>query len=232
MERSAAGSLRLRLLGAASAASLVAAACGGGDAGGGSAESWCDFVTESDVIDEIFDSLEADPADVESGLRLIEGFVDRLPSEAPAEIADDAKQLADGTQMIIDAFTEADFNLLDADLAFLEDADLEARVDAAEGNVDEFTQQTCGRSFGSGSDDGDGGSNGAPVEIDLRDGTVREQIVTELELSGLTTDEAQCIADNIDFTDPAVQSGDVGPMLAAFDTCGIGLERFAELGGD
>ena len=62
--------------------------------------SWCDFVTESDVVDEIFDSLGVDPAETESGLKRVEEFVKRLPNEAPPEIAEDATTIADGAQTV------------------------------------------------------------------------------------------------------------------------------------
>jgi hypothetical protein len=227
-------SVRSRLAAGAATIALIASACGSDSSGGGTAESWCDFVTESDVVDEIFDSLGADPAETESGLKQVEAFVKRLPNEAPPEIADEAKVVADGAQMLIDAFAAADYNIADADLSFLADSDLETSLEDAGEGMDVYTQANCGRPFGEtdsssgdadASDDADGDS-----DFDPANGTLRDQLIAQFESIGLTNDESSCIAANLDFADPAVQSGDIAAMLDVFEECGIGLDRLAELG--
>lgn len=190
-------------------------------------------------MDEVFESLTADPAAVEAGLREVETFVERLPSEAPSEIADDVKVLAEGTQMLIDAFEDADFNIADADLTFMGDPELEERLEVAGDNIDDYTVETCGREFGSDDSDGsdsdageaggDDADDGGSDVFDPANGTIREQLVTQFESIGLNTDEASCIADNLDFADPAVQSGDIASMLDLFDECGISMDRLLEL---
>jgi hypothetical protein len=234
-------SVRSRLIVGTAAMALIASACGGDSSGGGTAESWCDFANESDVVDDIFDSLGADPAATEAGLKQVEGFVKRLPNEAPPEIADDAKVLAEGTQMLIDAFAKADYNIADADLSFMADAELETRLDAAGDNMDAYTQKECGRPFGSGSSDGtdadpdadivtDTNDSSDPGDFDPANGTLRDQLIAQFESIGLANDEATCIAGNLDFADPAVQSGDIAAMLDVFTECGIDIARLAELG--
>ena len=175
------------------------------------------------------------------GCEQVEAFVKRLPNEAPPEIADEAKVIADGTQMLIDAFAAADYSIADADLAFMADSDLDANLEEAGDGMDVYTQANCGRPFGgsdsSSSDDdasdeaGDEGNgdedNG---DFDPANGTLRDQLITQFESIGLTNAESTCIAENIDFADPAVQSGDIASMLDVFDECGIGLDRLAELG--
>ena len=215
---------------------FVVASCGGDDSSGATAESWCDFADESDVVDDVFDTLGDDPAQIEPGLKRVEGFVQRLEDEAPSEIAADAKVLADGTQMLIDAFADADYQLLDADLSFMSDSELEAQLDEAGDNIDAYTERECGRPFGddSNSDDAEADAEGEADDTDTFDpanGTLREQLIVQFESIGLNNDEATCIADNLDFSDPAVQSGDIGAMLGVFEDCGIGLDRLAELGG-
>jgi hypothetical protein len=228
--------VRSRLAAAGTALAFVAASCGG-DSSGATAESWCDFAEESDVVDDVFDSLGADPSQVESGLKQVEGFVQQLPDEAPEEIADDAKVLADGTQLLIDAFADADYQLLDADLSFMSDSELEAQLDEASDNIDAYTERECGRPFGDNSDsdaaptDGEGEADTEGTDdFDPGDGTLREQLIVQFESIGLSNSEASCIADNLDFGDPAVQSGDIGAMIGVFEECGIGLDRLAELG--
>lgn len=238
--------VRSRLLATGAVVAFIATSCGGSSSSSGAtAESWCDFADESDVVDDVFDSLGDDPAQIEPGLKRVEGFVERLDDEAPAEIADDAKVFADGTQMLIDAFAEADYQLLDADLSFMADGDLEDRLDAAGDNIDVYTERECGRSFGVNSttdtsvgddtsdeaDDADTSDDAGDADFDPANGTLREQLIVQFESIGLDTDEATCIADNLDFDDPAVQSGDIGAMLGVFEDCGIGLDRLAELGG-
>ena len=227
---------------------LLFGACGGSSsnsAGGATAESWCGFAEESDVVDEIFASLGVNASDLEAGIMQVESFVQRLPDEAPDEIKEAAQKLADGTQMLVDALKAADYNILDADLSFLEDLTLDAELDAASDKLDAYTETNCDRSFSS----NDGESSPAtdpdtgvasddtvdageePGDFNPGDGTIREQLVAQFVSIGLANEEAECIADNLDFGDPAVQSGDIGAMLGVFEECGIGLDRLAELGG-
>ena len=226
--------LQSRLVAAGTALAFVVASCGGSDSNDATAESWCDFAEESEIVDSVFDDLGEDATQVESGLKQIEEFVQQLPDEAPAEIADDVRVVADGTQMLVDAFADADFVLLDADLAFMSDSELEAQLNEAGDNIDAYTERECGRSFGANSDaddaevDRDGEADTS--DFDPADGTLREQLIVQFESIGLTRSEASCIADNLDFNDPAVQSGDIGAMLSVFEDCGISLERMAELG--
>lgn len=228
-------------------APLLFAACGGsslGPAGGANTASWCDFVVESDVLNDI--SLTS--SGVEAEIEQLEAFVKRLPGEAPGEIKDAAKKLAEGTQLLVDAVRDADFKVLDADLGFQQDTEREAELDEASDKLDVFTQRECGRSFSGddvadasddSSDDVSGDVVPAADDDDTDDtgdfnpagGTIREQMVAQLSSIGLTEAEATCIADNLDFTDPAAASGDVAAMLGFFEQCGIDLARLADLGG-
>ena len=226
-------SVRSRLVAGCASVALVASACGGDSSGGGTAESWCDFVTESDVVDVIFDSLGTDPAETESGLKQVEAFVKRLPNEAPPEIVDEAKVIADGTQMLIDALAAADYSIADADLSFMADSDLETGLEDAGESLDVYTEANCGRPFGatdSSNGDADAADDADDGDFDPANGTLRDQLIAQFESIGLTNDESSCIAANLDFSDPAVQSGDIAAMLDVFEECGIGLDRLAELG--
>ncbi|MFT4618068.1 MAG: hypothetical protein ACI9DE_002347 [Halioglobus sp.] len=216
-------------------APLLFGACGGSlssSAGGATAESWCGFAEESDVVDEMFASLGANASDLEAGIMQAESFLQRLPDEAPDEIKEAAQKLADGTQMLVDALKAADYNILDADLSFMEDSTLDAELDAASNKLDAYTEINCDRSFSS-DDAVDAGDDAGeePGDFNPGDGTVREQLVAQFVSIGMANEEAECIADNLDFGDPAVQSGDIGAMLGVFEECGIGLDRLAELGG-
>jgi hypothetical protein len=63
------------------------------------------------------------------------------------------------------------------------------------------------------------------------DGSLREQFVGYLASCGFTPEEAACLFDNLDFSDPSVAGGESGPIVAAFGTCGIDQARAAEIGG-
>ena len=61
-------------------------------------------------------------------------------------------------------------------------------------------------------------------------GTIREQAIQGLVEAGFAEDEANCIFDRLDFTDPAAFS-DTTALLEVFSDCGISLDRLAQLGG-
>ena len=98
-----------KLMAALAVVPLVFAACGGSSSDGSTADSWCDFADEADVVDEILSSLGADSSDVEAGITQMELFVQRLPDEAPDEIKEPAKKFSEGTQMLVDAIRAADY---------------------------------------------------------------------------------------------------------------------------
>lgn len=226
-------------------------ACGGDEAA--SADSWCAFVIEADAASAVFDDLSADTAEAEADIRLVESFAQRMPSEAPSEIADDAQLFSDVTQTLVDAFVAADFSILDVDMAFMTE-DLEARFEVAGGNLNTYTMRECDRPFGTDetdadtatpADDPDTDPDPASIEpdadpvdefeaggdFDPTNGTIRDQMIAQFQAIGLTADEARCLADNLDFNDPEVQSGDIGAMLAVFGECDIDIDRLTELGG-
>jgi hypothetical protein len=230
---------RTRLVFAGAAALLTLAACGTSDGDTSAGGSWCDFVDESDVVDDILESLGTGSEGLEDGLNQVEKFTERLADEAPSEIADDAKVVAENTQRLVDALRDADFEVLDADLSFLGDAEVQARLDTATDGLEEYTEAECGRTFSADGEtvpdeapaDGESGDDSGDADFDPASGTIREQIVGQLETLGLTSVESECIANNLDFSDPAIQSGDFQAMLGVFEICDIGLERLAEIGG-
>jgi hypothetical protein len=207
---------------------------------GGSASDWCTFVEESDAVEAVFDSFGADPAGLEAGMKIVKDISERLPGAAPDEIKVDATVLSEGTLRLVAAVEAADYNLLDADLSFRIEDGLEDRLDEAGDNLDVYTERECGRAFGSSDDDegdvgdviveGDDADVGDDSGFDPSSGTIREQMVAEFEAFGFSSAEATCIAENLDFSDPAVQSGDAAAMISVFSTCGISVDRLADLG--
>ncbi len=214
------------------------AACGDDSSSGGSVEAWCGLMDEANEVDQLFDEfVSLDPAAMETALNRVAEVVKLIEPAAPPEIKDDAKVLADSTTQLIDAVAAADYSLLDADVSFLSDPAEQAKVDAANDNLDEFSKRECGQPFGGESDDvssddgsGDDGS-GDDSTFDPAAGTIREQLVNQFVSIGLTQEEAECMADNVDPADESVLSGDQEAVFALFEACGISLSRLAELGG-
>lgn len=212
------------------------------DTNDGSVSDWCTFVDEADAVEAVFDSFGANPAGLEAGMETVRDISQRLPNAAPDEIKADATVLSEGTLRLVAAIETADYNMLDADLSFMTDDGLEDRLDEATDNLDEYTQRECGRDFGSGDDDeddegdvttaGDDPDDADDSDFDPSDGTIREQMVAQFEEFGFSSAEATCISENLDFSDPAVQSGDAAAMISVFDTCGISVDRLADLGSD
>lgn len=213
---------------------LLLAACGGDDdSAGGSIEDWCAYAAEAEVVDAVFDGFSTG-GDVEAGVGQVRSIVDRIDDLAPAEIADDAAALKDGTLRLLSAIEDADYSLFDADLSFMAEDGLEERMDNASENIDAFTLRECGRAFGtedSSSDDSSSDdSSDDDDSFDPAAGSIRDQLLAQFEAIGLTADESSCIADNLDFTDPALQEGDISAVFDVFSTCNIPLERLAEIG--
>lgn len=218
---------------------LVLAACGGDDAGGDATgddiEAWCGVAQElSDLSDTLDDIDPFDPPAIETAYGELRSTADRARSAAPAEIRADVELLADGVAQIDDALAAADYDFLDVDLAFMDDFGDE--VGEASDRLDAFNVRECGFDPADELDgDLDVGGTDAGTDDDSRDdfdptaGPVRDQVVRELVASGFTSDEAECIIDNLDMTGIASAPDDPMAMIEVFDTCDISLERLLEL---
>ncbi len=222
-----------KLVAAMLGVALLATACGdddgGGSAGGGSVEDWCNALSLSDEGDAIFESLATDDAaTIETNMARIEGIVSDLVDASPPEIADEVSYLADYTRQLRGALADADYSVFDTDLSGLDQARLEQMQTA----LDDFTTRECGRPFGGDDDVADSGDTGDDDStFDVGAGTIREQLVQQFVAIGLTQQEAECIADNVDPTDQGVLTGDETAILELFEACDISLSRLAELGG-
>jgi hypothetical protein len=228
---------------------LALAACGGDDAGGDAGgdatgndiESWCGVAQElSDLSDTLDDIDPFDPPAIETAYGELRSTADRARSAAPAEIRADVELLADGVAQIDDALAAADYNFLDVDLAFMDDFGDE--FDEASDRLDAFNVRECGFDPDDQLDGdldvggGDAGTDDADDDHSRDDlypaaGPVRDQIVGELVAGGFTSDEAECIIDNLDMAGIASAPDDPMAMIEVFDMCDISLERLLELDG-
>lgn len=147
--------------------------------------------------------------------------VTRLAPLAPPEIAASVEDTVAGFQQLNDALAAVEYDLLNADLTIIDE--LDAEMQAATDDIDQYNFDVCGIPLDD--DDGEDGS-----DFDPSAGTIREQAIGELVNQGFTADEAECIFDKLDFTDPDLSS-DQAAMIQIFDDCGIDLGRLAEIGG-
>lgn len=190
---------------------------------GATAASWCIFVEEADALGEM--SLDLDPSQLEGEIAVAESIVQRLRSQAPEEIRGPANKLADANESLFNAIKAADYDMFNADFSFANDATLEADLEAALEALDAYSERECGRPFDAASDDFDDSD-----DLDLGDGTIRDQLATELESMGFTGSESSCLADAFDLSDPVMQDGGIDAVLdGANEQCNISPDRIEEL---
>ncbi len=195
------------------------------DDGDGSAadSAWCDVARDIEERDEALD--EAQTLGREELREAYDNFVsalDDVRDDAPDEIREDVEVAADAAQEFFDALDDVDFNILDLDLSSLQEVTTD--LEGASDRIEEYNERVCGIP----ADDDDTSSD--DTIFDPGSGTIREQIVEQFVDSGFTQEEAECLADNIDVSDPAFAEGDVAAMMELFEECGLDMERLAELG--
>lgn len=196
----------------------------------GAADSaWCvaarDVEMASDVLDgENFDF--TDPAAVETAFADMLAAFEPAIASAPPEIAADVDTTYEGFLQLRDALAAVEYDFLRADLAVLDELDSE--MDAASARIEAYNEDVCGIPADDTVDEPDEPDDSG--EFDPTAGSIRDQTVAELVAQGFTQDEAECIFDGIDFTDPDL-GADMNVIIEVFDSCGIDLARLAELGG-
>jgi len=193
-----------------------------GDASSADSE-WCDLARDIEERNDALD--EAQTLEREQLREAYDDFVsalDDVRDDAPDEIREDVEVAADAAREFFDALDDVDFNILDLDLESLEEVTTD--LEAASDRIQEYNERVCGIP----ADDED--TSTADTVFDPGEGTIREQIVEQFVDSGFTEEEAECLADNIDFNDPAFAEGDIEAMMELFETCGLDMERLAELG--
>jgi len=206
-------------------------------ASSGDGSDFCDFVDRTRDTDDLLESIGGDPAELEAAMNELRDRVDELRDLVPSEIAGDADVFADAILKLVDALEAADYDILNADLAFLDDDQLDEVITAATERIDELTEKRCGVSLGisddesSASDPVDDGDDASADDFSLDGGTVREQFIEQFVALGLTLVEATCITDKIDLTNATGIEDDLTEILALFEECGISLSRLAEIGG-
>lgn len=190
---------------------------------GDSDSDWCNASRDIDVLGDDFDNVDfTNPEAVRDVYLTMNDAIRDAAPLAPPELADAVDTTLDGFDQLNDVLADVDYDILNADLAIIDE--LDAEMQAASDTIDAYNAEVCGIPIDTG-DDGDDDS-----AFDPSAGTIRDQAVGELVNQGFTQEEAECIFDKLDLSDPNLGE-DPNEMLVIFEECGIGLERLAELGG-
>jgi hypothetical protein len=233
---------------------VLATSCGGGDSGGSTAD-WCDLATEIEATSDGLDNIDfTDPDAVKAAFETFSSQLDEAKSAAPSEIKDAVAESATAISAVIDELKKVDYKFLELDQATIEE--LGTANQEASDKIEAFNKEECGidpDADSSGSDDSSDDSSGSGDSSDdtsadsgtgdttaddadssLPDagGTLGDSMAALFVQQGFTQDEADCIVDNLDLT--TINSAadlDQSKMLELFETCGMDLERLAELGG-
>ncbi len=223
---------------------VILAACG--DSSGSA--SGADFCTQSKEINDLTDEIDA--ADLSFSEQFKRLFSEALPrmeeaaKVAPDEIKGDIATIVSGMKDLKKQLESVDYDITKFDPSVVDNA----AMDQASNNIDKYMADVCGIDNGSsgGSDSGaatDNSATGDSTDSAAGSGTdsggagsaaatVGEQMVAGLVQSGFTQDEAECIIEQIDFSNLNVDDVQADPsfIFDALGACDISLERMAEIG--
>jgi hypothetical protein len=172
--------------------SNAAAQIGSGD--------WC---TAAQLVEDRFDNIEllgfSDPEALEAAYTEAYAIISQARAITPPAIAADVDITIEGVEALIAALDGADWNFLDIDLSVLDALDVP--LETATYNIEKYNFDVCGI----GEEPSEPVIIDDPVDTDddaPLTGTVSDQVIESLVTSGFTSEEAGCILDKIDFTDP------------------------------
>lgn len=206
---------------------------GGDDAGteeqaAAGGEEFCAAAAEVDSALDSFDLVSLTPEDLESTMTDTLTKMQNAAELAPDDIRPAIETSEEGFSLMNTALAEANYNLLDFDLAVLDQLDADPKYNDAADELSVYLFEQCGLGTDPALDvdtDAETGTDAPGLE-----GTAREQIVTQLVATGFTEAEATCLAETPDLLE-VMTSADSTAILAAFESCGIPPERLLELGG-
>jgi hypothetical protein len=207
----------------------------GDDMTGDPGSSYCQLSLRQDQIDAEFQFLTATPQEIEAYFLDNRDSLAQALSIAPAEIRGDLQTLLDAfDNQFLPVLSAANWDFLAAGdelSAISEDPDLEAATD----RLDIYSENVCesGDDFVQTPDDAeeflqtpDG------IETLLQSEFGRQALIQGFTEDGeITTEQAECLVDNLDAGLLAAlslgQSGDgaIGELLSVFDTCGISPDQ-------
>lgn len=176
---------------------------------------WCVSARRVAAASSVMDAVDpTDATAVEEAVTEMLAEAEAAAPLAPPEIAADVESALASFRDIDAALAAVDYDLLRADLAGVaEDSGPSERVDA-------YNVEVCGLEPDEPSLTGNGSA------VDPADGPIRDQLIETLVERGFTVEEAGCVIDNVDVSDPQ-RMADQAVLLALVETCGIDLERLA-----
>jgi hypothetical protein len=181
-------------------------------------DDWCGLAQAVEAITDGRDDVDfTDPEAVEEYVEPLAALMEQAIPLAPPEIADAVALSAGNTLTLYDALSANGFDVLTLDLAELGLDD--AAADEASEAIEAYNADACGIPPDA-DDDGDGDD-----PVDLGSGSLRDLFVDQLVAAGFTEVEALCIFGELDFVGEVTDE----EVEAAFEACGIGLDRLAEL---
>lgn len=191
---------------------------------------WCAAarkVQEASLAMDVIDP--TDPEAVEAAITLMLERAEAAAPLAPPELVADVGASLELMRRLDAALAEVGYDFVRADLSGVLDGGASS---AANDRIEEYNAERCGLTLPGGEDgeDGDpGGHTDGPV-FDPADGPVRDQTIALLVDEGFTEDEAACLFDHIDLSDPDFAT-DEERLVQLVETCGLDVERLMELGG-
>ena len=195
------------------------------------ADDWCSGAIAVENVVSSLDSLNfSDPVEVERGFRQWLAAISAMKRLVPSEISADLDRSIEAFTIFATAFEDVDWMFLDLDSGIV--TSFEERTELANYNIEAYNFAECGFGPDPGpapaiSDDGtvEGDDDGPGF-----DGTIREQALQGLFEAGFNAEEANCIFESMDLTNPN-GSNDAAAVLAVFAGCGISLDRLGQLAG-
>lgn len=195
-------------------------------------DDWCESAAVVDESDELLDTAAfLEPAELEQAFTFFLALATAARSQAPAAIADDVDQSIESFTVLAGELEDAGWSFLDLDLSVL--GDLEEETAIAGYNIEKYNYEQCGVGTDPGEPptfDDTTTSPGDDNDIEF-DGTIRDQAVAGLTEAGFSEDEALCLLDKLDLTNPQAAFEDTNELLNVFTECGLSLDRLAQLGG-
>ncbi len=190
---------------------------------------WCIAARDVEAASDALDAADFDFTDPES---VRSAFSDMLIAfelaigSAPPEIAADVATSYDGFVMLEAELAKVDYDFLRADLSLIDELDTD--IEAASGRIGAYNEAVCGIPDDDADDTTAGADHSDPNDFDPTAGSIRDQTIAEFTANGFSQQEAECMFDNIDFTDPTLGT-DMSVIVSVFELCDIDLARLAEL---
>lgn len=201
---------------------------GSGDqtAASGNAEDFCVAAAEVDDALDSFDLVSLMPEELEATMADTLAKMQIARDLAPEDIRPALETSEEGFSVMNAALADANYNMLDLDLAVLDQLDADPKYNDAADELSVYLFEECGL----GTDPALDVATDTDTDTDTSglEGTAREQLVTQLVATGFTEAEAGCLADTPDLLQ-VMTSADTNAILAAFAACGIPPERLFEL---